>query len=124
MDRTAWIGPPGSDRLHRRVERQAHVAELLEALLQQRLGVQRPELVGYAQVLSLSAGLVLLVSCLNVVVLLLLRTMERSRELAVRQVLGARRRRLALQVGGENLLLFARPEEQSGRPGPRADAPG
>lgn len=80
------------------------VEPLLDGVLLPR---ERPEFVGYAKVLSLSAGLVLLVSCLNVVVLLLLRTLERTRELAVRQVLGARRGRLALQIGGENLLLFA-----------------
>lgn len=67
---------------------------------------ERPDFVGYAQVLALAAGLVLLLSSLNVMVLLLLRGRERSRELAVRQVLGADRPALVRQLVGENLLLF------------------
>ncbi len=77
---------------------------LLDGVLLPR---ERPGYVGYARVLSLAAGLVLLLSCLNVAVLLLLRGLERSHELAVRQVLGAGRSRLVRQLVGENLLLFA-----------------
>lgn len=79
------------------------VEPLLDGVLAPR---ERPNYVGYARVLSLAAGLVLLVCCLNVSVLLLLRGLERTRELAVRQILGARRFRLVRQLVGENLLLF------------------
>lgn len=82
----------------------ASVEPLLDGVLLPR---ERPDYVGYARVLSLAAGLVLLVCCLNVAVLLLLRGLERARELAVRQVLGAHRSRLVRQLVGENLLLFA-----------------
>ncbi len=99
--------------LGRRIESEYPVAEeglgasvepLLDGVLLPR---ERPAYVGYARVLSLAAGLVLLVCCLNVAVLLLLRGLERTRELAVRQVLGARRSRLVRQLVAENLLLFA-----------------
>lgn len=82
----------------------ATVEPLLAGVLLPR---ERPGYVGYARVLSVAAGLVLLVSCLNVAVLLLLRGLERAGELAVRQVLGARRSRLVRQLAGEHLLLFA-----------------
>ncbi len=80
------------------------VEPLLEGVMIPR---ERPSYVGYARVLALAGGIVLLVSCLNVAVLLLLRGLERRRELAVRQVLGGSRLRLIGQLVGENLLLFA-----------------
>lgn len=82
----------------------AAVDPLLAGVLLPR---ERPDYVGYAQVLSLAAALVLLVSCLNVAVLLLLRGLERVHEIALRQVLGAAQGRLVRQLVGENLLLFA-----------------
>ncbi len=81
----------------------AEVDPLVEGVLIPR---ERDDYVGYMQILSLAAGLVLLVSCLNVAVLLLLRGLERRRELAVRQVLGAERKRLVGELAGENVLLF------------------
>ena len=112
----------GIGRLHDGVAIQAAEAEMtaLSKQLQRQYGITGRDLgasvvplseivVGQVRPILLTllggAGLLLLIACVNVASLVLVRSENRRREVAVRRALGATRARLALQFVIEGLLL-------------------
>ena len=92
---TAYFGRPDAPPWHRPV---AGVAHRLENAI---LGDTKPALIAIAA----AAGLLLLITCVNIANLLLVRGLARAREVAVRASLGASRARLVGELLVESILL-------------------
>ena len=78
---------------------------MLEASINPGRPAVRERYLAYGRVLSLAASLILLLACVNVGGLLFVRGMDRVREVAIRQSLGASRGRLVRQLLTESSIL-------------------